>query len=121
MTPEEELNYKLERLLAIKIQMKELDAEAKKLSSMILSQPLIDPPKQFISENGKLLLIARENWKVTDNFAVADTIGDTAFITYATITKAKIQKAIGETGILALIKKGALKFTNISYYYKLER
>ena len=41
MTPEEELNYKLGRLLGIKIQMKELDAEAKKLSSMILSQPLI--------------------------------------------------------------------------------
>ena len=36
MTPEEELGYKLERLLAIKIQMKELDDEAKKLSSMIL-------------------------------------------------------------------------------------
>ena len=121
MTPEEELDYKLERLLTIKIQMKELDDEAKKLSAIIFSSSQVDPPKRFISKKGKLLRIARENWKVTDNFAVADMIGDTAFITYATITRAKIQKATGETGILALIKKGALKFTNISYYYKLER
>ncbi len=119
MTPEQQISFKLERLLAIKVQIKALDTEAKELQKMIFDFDNL--PKLFIGDEGCLSLSTRENWAITDNAIVAELVSPRAFIDYATISRTGIVKAGGETAVALLKEMGALYLKSVSQYYTLRK
>ena len=117
LTPSQKGKYT--RLANIKRDMKALEAEGKKIQEWIFSN-VPHPVKSFTLAPGEHLCLAkRENWVCGSNEAAISVIGEAMFMKMATISKAKIAKAGGETAVTKLKDSGDLTLTKVSKYYSL--
>ena len=118
LTPAQKGKYT--RLANLKKEIKKLEEESKGVQTWIFEN-VQEPVSVFtLAPKEHLCLSTRENWATPDNDAVINVIGMEMFLKYASITKAKIAKAGGDTAVSDLVNKGELEVKSVTQFYTLK-
>jgi len=118
------LKGKYTRLANLKVQIKKLEAEAKRVQECIFEQqedPDFPVKKVQTSKDTALCLTCRDNWSKPNNEAAINEIGMDSFLKYATITKTGINKAGGEKAVANMVNIDELRITSVTRFYSLKK
>ncbi len=113
------LKGKYTRLANLKVQIKKLEAEAKRVQECIFEQQEDPEKKVQTSKDTALCLTCRDNWSKPNNEAAINEIGMESFLKHASITKTGINKAGGEKAVANMVNADELRVTSVTRFYSL--
>jgi len=109
---------KFEKLAELKLQIKELDAEAKKLAAELLAEE--DCPKKTKTAVGVLTRIEKTNWAcdLEDKIQIFDILGKDVFLAACSLTPGGVKKQAGELQLESLLADDLFTVKSVSRYFQ---
>ena len=109
---------KLDRLAELKAQIKPLEEEAKEIQEYLVKTFGIELPKTHETQDGKLNLTIRHNFKQEGtNPVIIKCIGQKRFNEEASMSMTKIKEAGGKQLVDKLLESGTLKAESPTIFY----
>lgn len=109
---------KVEKLAKIKFQMKEMEAEMKKLQKELIEE---GAPDKIKTSYGTLSLASRKTISCMDKTEVFKLLGEELYISASALSFAAVKKIAGEFRAEMFEKSGLFKQTAESFYYVLRK
>lgn len=110
------------RLANLKVQAKEIEEKIKTLQDTLIDKygAFSMPTNIDVGKKRKLCAGMRETWSKPSNDAVLEVLGKAAFLKYASITKAQVNKAGGEAAVNELMDRGEIVLTKSTPFYSVK-
>lgn len=109
---------KLERLAALKVEIKTLEAQAKILSDDIMAN---DPPSKVVTSHGVMSLTTRDNINCLSIADYRGMVSEDDFMQTVSVSYASVKKILGTKEAETLFELGVFGVTSVATYYTLRQ
>ena len=107
----------LETLRELKLEIKEMEDEAKELSKTILNSKYA-PTQYKLKNGGYMRRVKQQNFEMNDAIGVMELVGTDFFMDNVTLAASKIKKEVGGIGFEELLDDEFVVEIEPSIYYK---